>query len=233
MQYPTRALTRFSLFTAVTTAAVTLGTFIIAFLTPPLSGPFCQGPCFEYPYTDIASRFPRDYFWMYPAMLISLLFVALMACVYEYADAGKKLFARIGMAFATISAAVLITDYFMQVTMIQPSLLSGEREGIALFTQFNPHGVFIAMEEAGYLLMTIAFLSIAPVFFHKSNLEKALGITFIAGFLLAVLSLVFVTVKHGIMREYVFEVMIISIVWFELIISSVLLSLVFRKALKH
>jgi hypothetical protein len=55
-------------------AVLTIGTFAIAIATPPLAGPLCAGGCFTYPYSDIASRFPRDYYWMYPAMLLNLVY---------------------------------------------------------------------------------------------------------------------------------------------------------------
>jgi hypothetical protein len=64
--------------TAILTTVITVVTFGIAILTPPLSGPFCLEGCFGYPYVDIASRFPRDYLWMYPAILLILIYVVLI-----------------------------------------------------------------------------------------------------------------------------------------------------------
>jgi hypothetical protein len=229
MQTESSIQNRFSVYIAIITAAITIITFAIALMTPPLSGPLCQSACFEYPYTDAISRFPRDYFWMYPAMIVSVLFVALMASVYEFADIGKKIYALTGLSFAVISSMILITDYFIQVTIIQPSLLKGETEGIALWSQYNPHGIFIALEEIGYLLICISLVAVAPVFAGKDNLYRSLRITCIAGFLLAICALVFVSVQHGIMREYIFEIIIISIAWFELIVFSLLLQKVFQK----
>jgi hypothetical protein len=221
---------RFGFYVAVITATVTLITFVIAFLTPPLSGPLCEEPCFEYPYTDIASRFPRDYLWMYPAMFVALLYLILMVCIHNYAGNAKKIFSQIGLSLAIMAAIILISDYFVQVSVIQPSLLSGETEGIALLTQYNPHGIFIALEEIGFLLITISFISVVPVFSQADTLNKAIRITFITSFALAVVSMVLVSAKYGIMREYIFEITIISIVWLELILSSILLARVFKKA---
>ena len=36
--------------------------------------------------------------------------------------------------------------------------MNGETDGIALLTQYNGHGIFIAMEELGYITMSISFL---------------------------------------------------------------------------
>ena len=227
MNNPVNANSRFCYFIAISTAVVTLITLFIAVFTPPLSGPFCEGSCFSYPYSDIASRFPRDYYWMFPSMLLSLLFLVLMVCVHHFADAGKKLFSQIGVSIAIISVMIIIVDYFVQVSVVQPSIINGETEGIALISQYNPHGVFIALEEIGYFLMCISLLSVVPVFSGKSGLKKAIRITLIMGFALAVVSFIMITLKYGLMREYIYEVTILSIVWLELIIASILMSRVF------
>ncbi|EKD30591.1 MAG: hypothetical protein ACD_77C00510G0001, partial [uncultured bacterium] len=38
---------------------------------------------------------------------------------------------------------------------------------------------------------------------------------------------ILITLKYGLMREYIYEVTILSIVWLELIIASILMSRVF------
>lgn len=76
----------------------------------------------------------------------------------------KKIYGYIGLSFSIISATILLIDYFVQISVIQPSLLQGETEGIAILTQYNPHGIFIALEEIGYLMMSLSFLCVAPVF---------------------------------------------------------------------
>lgn len=229
-KYGTRFIeNRFRFGVALTTSVVTSITLVIAFLTPPLSGPFCEGGCFEYPYTGIISRFPRDYFWMYPAIIVSLLYLVLMVCIHYYASAERKIFSHIGLSISLIASTILIIDYFVQVSVIQPSLVKGETDGVAILSQYNPHGLFIALEEIGYLLMSLSFICVAPVFSSANRLHKALRVTLAAGFPMATAGLILITVKYGIMREYIFEVMIISIVWLELIIASLLLARIFRR----
>jgi hypothetical protein len=218
-------------YTAIVTTVMVVVTFGIAILTPPLSGPGCTASCFTYPYTDIASRFPRDYWWMYPAILLTLVYFVLIVCIYHYAPQEKKVFSHIGLSFALISSAVLIVDYFVQVSVIQPSLILGETEGIALITQFNPHGIFIALEEIGYLFMSVAFLFLAPAFSVKFRLERVIRWIFIVGFLLSIVALIIVFIQYGIAREYRFEVMVISINWIVLLVSGILLSVLFRRAM--
>ena len=49
-----------------------------------------------------------------------------------------------------------LVDYFLQLTVVVPSLQAGETDGLSLFTQYDPHGLFIAMEALGYLMLTVA-----------------------------------------------------------------------------
>lgn len=201
------------------TALVTLITFIIAVSTPPLSGPFCLADCFQYPYTDIAERFPRDYYWMFPAMLVSLLFLMMMNAVHERVQPERKLYSRIAVHFALISAITLITNYFIQVSIIQPSLINQEYDGISLLTQFNPHGIFIALEELGFTFMSLSFLMLVPAL-GKTRSEKVIRLTAISGFIMVVAAWILITLKFGVMREYRFEVAVITIGWLQLIVIS-------------
>jgi len=217
-------------FIAIATSGVTFITFLIAILTPPLSGPFCTENCFEYPYLDIISRFPRDYYWMYPAMLLMLLFTGLMVCIHHFARESRRVFSLGGLAFGIIATLILFVNYFVQVSVIQPSLLSGEIDGIPLLTQYNPHGIFIALEEAGYIMMSLSLFSIAPVF-SGSRLQRSLRWLFSVGFFLTVISFIVISSIFGSHREYYFEVAAITINWTILIIGSFLTGLVFRRNL--
>jgi len=167
-----------SILLAITTAV----TFISAILTPPISGPFSTGASITYPYTDILSRFPRDYYWMYPAMLLMLVFVVYLVCIDQYASQDRKLFSHTTLIFGSLAAGIIFVDYFMQVSVIQPSLLNEEYDALALLTQYNPHGIFIALEEAGYLLMTFAIVFLAPVFAGPGKIRAALRWTGVLNF---------------------------------------------------
>lgn len=220
---------RFGFYVSVFTAILTVVTFGIAVCTPPLSGPFCKGDCFQYPYNEIISRFPRDYYWMYPAILLSFAYLVMIIAVHKSVPAGRNLFSAVASGIAIISSLILSADYFIQVSFIQPSLLAGETEGVAMLSQFNPHGIFIILEELGFVTMGISFLFLVPVFPGAGGLEKSLRLTFIISFCLTVFAFVAITAKNGIMREYRFEVAVITITWIELIVASILLSRYFRR----
>lgn len=213
------------------TTLMTLITWGIAIATPPLSGPYCTGNCYTYPYADIASRFPRDYFWMYPAIVLSLVFYVLMVALHHFAPSDRKIFSHIGLSFALISTATLGIDYFLQVSIIQPSLLLGETEGIALWSQFNAHGIFIVLEEIGFFMMSLSMLFMVPALVGKTRSETAVRWLFVTCFVLNVVAFTLLSISYGIQRAYRFEIVTISLNWLTLIPSGILLSIMFKRAL--
>jgi hypothetical protein len=227
----TKAIAKVGLYSAILTALLTVFSFVIAYLTPPLSGPFCAGGCFTYPYSDIASRFPRDYYWMYPAMVLNVVYYVLMVAIHHFAPVEKKIFSHIGMSFAFLSMATFVVDYFLQVSVIQPSLVLGETDGIALLSQFNAHGAFIALEEIAFIMMSLSMLFMVPVFVGQTKPEKALRWIFVGDFVLTIVSFALFTVFYGIFREYRFEVAAFSINWLALVVSGIRLSVIFRRAM--
>jgi hypothetical protein len=211
---------------------LTLVTFTIGILTPPISGSFCPGDCIEYPYLDIAGRFPRDYWWMFTAIFMMMAYVAFAAVLYLLADEKKKASALIGFAFALLSGAVLITNYFIQVSVIQPAALNRETAGIPLLTQYNPHGIFIALEEAGLLLVNVSFLFIAPVFRSADRLGRIICRIFTGCVVVTIMALVIILALHGTEKGYRFEVAITTITWTVMIVNGFLASRYFRNLLK-
>lgn len=215
------------------TALVTIVAFAIAIFTPPRSGPFCAGPCVVYPYTDTAAFFPRDYLWMAPGILLTPLFLALCACVDFWAPIEKKLFTRIAVGLATMAATVVTLDYFIQIEAMQPSLLHKEGTGLALFSQYNPHGLFIAMEDLGYLAMSVAFVFLAAALPGRSGLEKAVRRLLAVGGVLAVVLFLGMSVYFGTGLETRFELAVITLSWLVLAAVSLMLWVVFRRSLER
>lgn len=222
---------KFGYYISLVTSILTVVAFATAILTPPLSGPWCEGSCFQYPYTDIASRFPRDYYWMFFAMPSFLFYLIMMVCLHQVVIPGKKHFSMIGVAFAMMATMLLFSNYFIQVSVIQPSLLVGETDGIALISQYNAHGIFIAVEEIGFLFICISFFCCLPVFSNVSSNEKAIKWTAIVSLILAIISFIIISAIYGINREYRFEIAVISIAWLETIILSLLLARYFKNVL--
>ena len=214
------------------TIVLTVLTFGIAIFTPPISGPFCKGICIDYPYTNILTRFPRDYFWMYPAIFLCLVYIVLIACIHQHTSKRRKIFSQIGLSFSIISATSLILIYFIQVSIIQASLTKGETDGISILNQYNPHGLFIAFEEVGYLIMSLVFIVLVPAFSNKKKIQKAIRWVFIVSFFMTLISFVIISLIFGISREYRFEVVVITINYFTLIISGILIAKMFKREIR-
>ena len=225
---------RIAFIASVVLFATTALTLTVAVLTPPLSGPFCVAPrCFAYPYADTAARFPRDFLWMYPAMLFAASFVAWVASLHSLSPRRARVLTLMGLCAAVVGAATLLLDYFVQLAVVQPSLLAGERDGIALLSQYNPHGLFIALEEVGYLLVALAFAGVAPAFGGRTRLERALRFTLVGGCLLAFGALGVVSWRYGLEREYRFEVAVITIDVVVLLAASGMAAMLFRRGAGH
>jgi hypothetical protein len=218
-------------YSAILTAVITLVTFGFAINAVPTSGANCLAGCFVYPYLDTISQFPKDYIWMPLAILMIFAYVVLMVSIQAYASRDRKIFGQIGLSFAIMATLILVGDYFVQFSVVPVSLMHGETEGITMLTQYNSHGPFIVLEELGYLMMTLSFLFIAPVFVGRNRLKTAIRWIFVIGFILSMVFLVVVSVNHGLNRQDRFEVAIISIDWLILVINGILLGILFKKQL--
>ncbi len=212
---------------ALALTGLTVVTFALALTALPDDVP--------YPFTSdvIAAQWPGDYVWMYPAMLLMLLFIALVASVHLYAPLKRRIFSLLGLCVASVAAAVLLIDYFVQVTVVPVSLEKGQLDGWAMLTMYNPNGVFIALEELGYLLMSLALALLAFVFVGRNRVERAIRWVFLLNFLTVVGALVAVSLLYGWDRGYVFEIIVILIVWSTLIVAGPLVAVVLRRATVH
>lgn len=221
--------TQLGFWMAILTTVTTTVAFGIAVTTLPISGPFCMSDCVTYPYETVAERVPRDFLWMYPALLIVPIVLVLMACLHHYAAVEQKLFSQIGLIFAAIYAALISVDYYIQIAVIQPSLLRGEFEGVALLSQYNPHSIFIALEDLGYVMLGLAFLFMAPVFTGSKRLARGLRWLFRISALLALGGFLLYHLLYGHNLDYRFEVFVIAVDWLTLIVAGVLLAIFFRR----
>jgi hypothetical protein len=226
-QQPNRLSPWVAVFTALM-AAVSLAT---AITTPPRSGPYCQSGCVGYPYTDVAAFIPRDYLWMYPAVVLTLLAVVLVECIHYSMAPSRGLLNRIAIAFTAMGAAILVVGYVSQLAFIQPALLLGEVEGLSPWSQYNPHGIFITLENVGYVLLNLAFLFVGIAMVRTpSRLWRAAGWVFAAGGVLTLALMVFYSAFYLARLDYRFEVAAIGITWLVLIAAPALLSIFFARA---
>ena len=223
---------KIGLFSSVSLVMLTIATWALAMTAIPPAGPNCQGNCMEYPFADLMAYYPRDYYWMYLSIFQLFAWLMFMAAHHHLAPVGKKLFALISFSFALISATVLLLAYFVQFSVVPVSMMHGEPEGIALLTQYNGHGLFIAMEELGYITMALSFLFLSFVFTRKTGLEKALRLILLLSFVSTAGFFLFYLVRYGIDRSYRFEVATISMNWLTIIVSGILTGIHFSRLIK-
>jgi hypothetical protein len=222
---------RFGAWAALATSVTMLVTFAMAVTTPPKSGPMCTSGCVEYPYTAIADRFPRDYAWMIPALVAFLAVAAFAVALAARARPSRRLLAHTGLAFALMATLTLVGNYAVQLAVVPPSVRAGEHDGLAMLSQYNPNGVFIALEELGYLLLSMGLGSLALALPATSRAEKVARGLLVGGLGVNLLVLVGVALLVE-SRSYYMEIAVISVTFLATIPAAALLAVVFRRALR-
>jgi hypothetical protein len=215
------SINKVGFYSAIVLAVTTIIAFCLAITATP-------GGVVASPYLDTLKLFPKDYIWMFVSIPLLLSYVILMIVTSSIAKNDKNIFSQIGVAFAIISASILLSNYFVQFSVVPASLLNNNTDGILLLTQYNLCSIFIALEELGYIMMALSFVFIAPIF-GKDRLDRLIKLMFISAFLLSIVSFVIVSIQYGINRGYIFEIAVISITWLTLIINGILLSIFYRK----
>jgi hypothetical protein len=224
------ALARLGFWAAVAAVTLTVVTAVVGVTTPPRSGPMCQlEVCVAYPYTDVADFVPRDYLWLYPALALAVAVVVLLAVVAVAAPAGLRGHAAAGLALAVLGATALVLDYGVQLFVVQPSLLAGENQSLSLISQYNPHGVFIALENIGYAALALAFVLLGVAMPGGGPVRVARW-AFIVGGALTWAALVALAAFYRAGLEYRFELASISLHWLIVVVGGVALAVHFGRA---
>lgn len=222
---PASALaSRWGTLAALMLAAVAALGFTLGIFTPPRSGPWCAANCTAYPYIDAARFFPRDYWWMIPAFLLAPVLMTVAACVHFCVVPARRLWSLLGVCCASIATALIALDYLIQVLVVQPSLLHHEPDGIAMLTQYNPHGLFLVLEDLGYLFMAKALMLIAMALPSTPKPARSARWTMATVGTLAFLAFLFMAARFGADMALPFELAVITIVWIGLIPVGILLA---------
>lgn len=211
---------QFGYWSAILLFFISIISLVIGVLTPTRAGSMCAENCVKYPYTAVSNYFPRDYYWMVPAIIMVLLFIIIVSSLHISTRPDRKVISQIAYSFAIMSGIILIIDYFIQLTLIPQSLFAGEISGLSPFMMYNPHGLFVAMEDLGYLLMSLTFLFLAGICDTNKKVEKFLKWVFILNFILALVALIAFSIIYGQEIEYNLEITLIAINWITLIIMS-------------
>jgi len=208
---------------AVTALAATLA-LGVGVLTPPRGGVLCTSGCIPYPYTAAAPYVAADSVWIYPAIVMVLGFVAVAASLHGLAAPARRAPALGALALSAIAAALLVGDYGVHLMVVVPSLAKGEGADVTLLSMYNPHGVFIALENAGYFTLGLAFLAAGMAIPGGGRLGRAARWTFLAAGGLAVGGLAVLGLSFGTDLDVRYEVFAISVDYLALIVGGALLA---------
>jgi hypothetical protein len=173
-----------------------------------------------------------DSIWIYPAIVMALGFVAVAASLHQVASAAGKIPGLLALAFAVLAAGLLVGDYFVHLTVVEPSIAKGEGAAMATLSIYNPHGVFIALENAGYFVMGLAFLATSRAVARTGRLAQAIRWVFLVAGALAVGGLVLLGALFGTDLDVRYEVAAISIDYLALAVGGALLAVLLRRPIR-
>lgn len=222
--------TRALFWSALATSVTALVTFAVTATTPPRTGPFAApGTALTYPFAAAAKYVPGDFVWMYFALVALFAYLVWAVVMREHASGDSRIWGTLGLGLALVAFAVLATDYFVQIHTIQPALAAGEAADVVALSQYNPHGLFIALEELGYLAVALSLGAFA-VTLGGTRLRVAGRWVLGGAAALGLIAFVAMSVAFGVGLEYRFEVAIIAIVYLALVVGGALVALSARRA---
>jgi hypothetical protein len=228
----TSTVNRFGFYAALFTAVTGVVAFGLGIMAVPVAGANCPSNCVPYPYMGTAGQWPKDFLWQPPAILLMLGYLALMLSVHSAVPVSRRIISLAALCLALVSATVLAIDYYVQFSVVPVSLQANETDGLPLLIQYNPHGLFIALEEFGYLAMSLSFVLIASALALGGRLEAGIRWVFRTAFVVSVVALAAFWLAYGIDRKDRFEIVILSACWMALIVNGVLLGIFFRRRLR-
>ena len=103
-----KMILKFGLYSSLSLVIMTIITWSFAMIAVPPAGPYCPGDCMSYPFLDILSYYPRDYYWMYLAVFQLFAYLLFIVSIHFIASIEKKLFSFVSVAFSLISSIVLL-----------------------------------------------------------------------------------------------------------------------------
>ena len=110
---------------------------------------------------------PPEFVQIYAAIMDLLLCPALVmviASVFFIVPKEKKIFAKIGLIFASIFTAMVTTNRFIQISVVRLSVKEGDLEGLQRFLPYDSRSVMFALEIFGFgffLSLTLFFAAVA------------------------------------------------------------------------
>jgi hypothetical protein len=123
-----------------------------------------------------------------PSILIVPSFLGLVVAVHSSVSDGRRAFTLLAVVLAAVYAAILVTNYYLQLSFVRANVLTGNAADVASLLMENPRGVFWPIESLAYGIQGIA-LGLAAAAFAAGGLERWIRLSFIVVALSGVLSL--------------------------------------------
>jgi hypothetical protein len=99
-----------------------------------------------------------------PSLFLGSSFLVLIVSIHQASAPDRRAWSHAAVAFATIYAALISINYFVQLAWVAPRLAAGRTQGMEPFL-FVPFDSFLyAVDILGYSFMSLATLFAAKVF---------------------------------------------------------------------
>lgn len=99
-----------------------------------------------------------------PSLLLGSSFLVLTISIHQLASPDRRIWSHAAVAFATIYAALISINYYVQLAWVAPRLAAGRPHGVEPFL-FVPFDSFLyAVDILGYSFMSVSTLFAARVF---------------------------------------------------------------------
>jgi hypothetical protein len=124
-----------------------------------------------------------------PSLFLGSAFLVLTVAIHQLAPAGRKVWSLAAVAFASIYAALVSINYYVQLAWVMPRIAAGRTQGIEQFL-FTPFDSFLySVDILGYSFMSVATLFASRVF-TGGGVERVVRVFLFAnGLLLPFISL--------------------------------------------
>jgi len=157
-----------------------------------------------------------------PSFLLVIANIPLFIALFFYAKEEKRIFTITGIIFGVGYMINCSINYFIQLSVINKSILSGNTDFIAPFFMYNPTSVAYSLDNLGYLFLAISFLFFSAIF-SKSGLQSWIKVLFIMTGISGILGCLGYLFNNHFLESLVF------ITAFPYLLSIVLLIFEFKK----
>ncbi len=108
-----------------------------------------------------------------PSLVIAPSFLVLVAAIHGSAPPERRHWSLVAFAAATIYAAIVITNYYLQLSLVRTSIEGGRAGAVALLIMDDPRGAFWPIELLAYGVQGLASAA-AALAFAPHGLQRAI-----------------------------------------------------------